>query len=297
MSEFIKFTDEEIQRASDVDLEVFLTRQGEALIKSGKEQRLVSDHSITIDGNHWYDHAEQCGGTAISFVKRLYGLNFPQAVKMLLRDGAYPSAHERVERERKTFALPAANHTMRRVFAYLAYTRFISGELISNFASRHLIYEDAQYHNAVFVGVDRDGIARHAHKHGTGTKGKVFRQNVEGSDLRYSFNHLGTGNSLYVFESPIDLLSYITLHPENWHEQSYVACCGTSIRPVRRMLEEIPQIKTVVICLDNDDAGHCASRQMMQELSGNYIVKRHNPESKDWNDDLRAKHMMLKEVK
>ena len=30
---------------------------------------------------------------------------------------------------------------------------------------------------------------------------------------------------LYVFEAPIDLLSYI-LHPQDWQAHSYVALCG-----------------------------------------------------------------------
>ena len=53
------------------------------------------------------------------------------------------------------------------------------------------------------------------------------RINVEGSDPRYSFHWTGISDRLYVFEGPIDLLSYITLHPEGWRKHNYVACCGT----------------------------------------------------------------------
>lgn len=59
---YIHFTDDQKLRASEVDLEQFLFRQGETLIPSGHEKRLVSDHSVTIRGNHWYDHAEEKGG-------------------------------------------------------------------------------------------------------------------------------------------------------------------------------------------------------------------------------------------
>ena len=54
---------------------------------------------------------------------------------------------------------------------------------------------------------------------------EAFRANAEGSDPRYSFHHIGGDGSLYVFEAPIDLLSFITLHPDRWREHSYVACC------------------------------------------------------------------------
>lgn len=98
--------------------------------------------------------------------------------------------------------------------------------------------------------------------------------------------YAGTGRSLYVFEAPIDMLSFITLYPENWQRHSYVACCGTSIQPVLQMLEQVPQLDTVLLCLDNDEAGHQASRRMREQLEVRYSVERLIPENKDWNDDL-----------
>ena len=81
---YIHFTDDQKLRASEVDLEQFLFRQGETLIPSGHEKRLASDHSVTIRGNHWYDHAEERGGGPISFVRKFYGLSYPEAVMRLL---------------------------------------------------------------------------------------------------------------------------------------------------------------------------------------------------------------------
>ena len=134
--------------------------------------------------------------------------------------------------------------------------------------------------------MDTDGVPRHAHKRSANSYGKAFRLNVEGSDLRYSFHHVGTDRSLYVFEAPIDMLSFITLYPENWQRHSYVTCCGTSIQPVVQILEQAPQLDTVLLCLDNDEAGHQASRRMQNQLEVRYSVERLIPENKDWNDDL-----------
>ena len=50
ISKFIEFTPEQKERAATVDLEEFLLRQGEKLIKSGQEKRLASDHSVTVRG-------------------------------------------------------------------------------------------------------------------------------------------------------------------------------------------------------------------------------------------------------
>ena len=84
MAGFIYFTEEQKRRANEVNLESFLLRQGERLLKSGREKRLASDHSITVRGNQWYDHAIEKGGGAIDFVKMFYGKDFPDAVTMLL---------------------------------------------------------------------------------------------------------------------------------------------------------------------------------------------------------------------
>ena len=235
MSSYIHFTEEQKQRAAAVNLEEFLRCRGEKLLSSGREKRLASDHSVTVRGNEWYDHAEERGGHAVSFVQRFYGLSYPDAVTMLLGGElgtAYPSAGERTEEPVKPFALPPANKDMRRVFAYLIKHRSIARDVVAHFAKAGLLYEDAEYHNAVFVGTDTDGVPHHAHKRSANSYGKAFRLNVEGSDPRYSFHHVGTDRNLYVFEAPIDMLSFITLYPENWQRHSYVACCGTSIQPV-----------------------------------------------------------------
>lgn len=289
MSSYIHFTEEQKQRAAAVDLEEFLRCRGEKLLSSGREKRLASDHSVTVRGNEWYDHAEERGGHAVSFVQRFYSLSYPDAVTMLLGGElgtAYPSAGERTEEPVKPFALPPANKDMHRVFAYLIKHRGIAKDVVAHFAKAGLLYEDAEYHNAVFVGTDAEGVPRHAHKRSANSYGKAFRLNVEGSDPRYSFHHVGTDRSLYVFEAPIDMLSYITLHPEDWQRHSYVACCGTSIQPVLQMLEQAPQLDTVLLCLDNDEAGHQASRRMREQLEVRYSVERLIPENKDWNDDL-----------
>ena len=125
ISKYIAFTPEQKERAASVDLEEFLLRQGEKFIKSGREKRLASDHSVTVNGCEWFDHASNEGG-----------------------------------------------------------------------------------------------CLRHAHLRSTNSFGKAFRLNVEASDPRYSFHHTGTDGRLYVFEAPIDLLSYISMHPDNWQAHS-----------------------------------------------------------------------------
>ncbi len=285
---YIPFTDEQKRRANQVDLEEFLRLRGETLIRSGREQRMESDHSVTIRGNQWYDHPPQRGGGPVSFLQTRCGLSYPEAMSLLLAGEAgqvYPAAKPKPA-QKTPFVLPPPAPNLRRMYAYLCKRRKIAPEMITYFVRAKLLYEDAR-HNCVFVGTDENGMPRHAHKRSANSFGKPFRGNVEGSDPRYSFHHLGTGGQLFVFEAPIDLLSYLTLYPEGWRRHSYVACCGTSFRPAEWMLSQMERPEEVLLCLDNDDAGQQACQRMEARLAEMGLASRRLvPERKDWNEDL-----------
>ena len=130
---YIYFTEEQKHQAANADLEQFLLCRGERLIRSGKDRRLESDHSITIRGSEWYDHSAQVGGCAISFVQKHYGLGYAEAVSALLgtEHGAkYPDADIEPDGS-KEFILPSANRDMRHVFAYLVNSRGIDSAIVS----------------------------------------------------------------------------------------------------------------------------------------------------------------------
>ena len=143
ISKFIEFTPEQKERAATVDLEEFLLRQGEKLIKSGWEKRLASDHSVTVRGCEWFDHASNEGGRAVSFVQKYYGKNYVEAISMLLGESmepVYPQAKKQEPTEQKPFAPPVPNANMHRVFAYLLKTRGLDADVVSYFARRKLLY-------------------------------------------------------------------------------------------------------------------------------------------------------------
>ena len=317
MAGYVHFTEEQKQRANAVDLVYFLQAQGEKLEPSGRDKRLESDHSITVRGNRWYDHAAEEGGYAIDLVKRLYGLPFPDAVSLLLNGEQgvpYQSYDNQVKDERKPFALPEAHIDMRRMYAYLMKQRYIDRNVIYECSKEKLIYEDKDYHNIVFVGKDEQGIPRHAHKKSTWTIGNGFRGNVEGSDPAYSFHYISKNpeaDKLFVFEAPIDLLSYISMNQIGWRDFHYVALNGVSDKPVLKLLELYPQITHVVLGMDHDSAGIEASEKLYDLLKnrGVSMVKVIQPVMKDWNEDLKVRngvtaipaephpqHLILKDV-
>jgi len=293
MGSFIYFTDEQKRRANSVNLAEFLRWRGEKLLASGRDKRLASDHSITVRDNQWFDHATGEGGLAVDFIRRFYNMSFPEAVTFLLNGKQGESYHVSEEKNAeppKQFAAPPTNEEMRRVYAYLIRQRGVGREIVNCFVQAGLLYEDAEYHNAVFIGKDKRGVVRHAHKRSVNSEGKAFRQNVEGSDPRYSFHWMGISDRLYVFEAPIDMLSFITLYPQDWQTNSYVALCGISEHAMLHMLEQNPQLQEIALCLDQDTAGLKAVARLtrvLQEYGYSEIAPK-LPEAKDWNDELVA---------
>ena len=312
MGDFIYFTDEQKERANSVAIMDILTKEHEEVERAGNEWRWKRHSSVTFRGNSWYRHSQQIGSHAIDFMQEFFGMSYPEAVTYLLdgetgqvigggrtqtvngrRTEAISGGIAQPEQaEPKTLILPPKNDTMKRVYAYLMQKRHISREVLSYFARAGTLYESVEHHNAVFAGVDKEGKIRHIHKKGTCSDGRSFRMNEDGSDSSYGFGHTGAGNKLYVFEAPIDFLSFLTLYPKNWQESSYIVLNGVSEHAMLQTLRDNPQIDTVILCLDHDPAGIEACGRLAEILLQNHYTKINVLQSKykDWNEDLKALH-------
>ena len=53
---FLYYTQEQIDRANQADLVLFLQSQGEPLERAGQEYRWKRHDSLTVRGNKWYRH-------------------------------------------------------------------------------------------------------------------------------------------------------------------------------------------------------------------------------------------------
>ena len=299
---YIPFTDEQKQLANSVDLAEYLRVRGEKLERVGIEHKLIyydssgKHDSITIRGSKWFDHKNQTGGGAIKFMQEFYGMDFQTAVQELLGQTVTPLSHSPpkaiAKEEKKEFRLPQANTNMHRVYAYLIKQRFIAPEVITHFAKQHTLYEDKEHHNAVFVGIDENGVPRQASKRSTNSYGNSFRITCQGSDTRYSFAHFGESKRLYVFEAPIDMMSFLTLYPKDWQKHSCIAMNGVYENAVLTALKSHSNLSEIVLCVDNDEGGIEAVDRLRDILHENGYpnVKRLAPEFKDWNECLKSQN-------
>lgn len=154
-------------------------------------------------------------------------MRFPEAVDYLLayhgrsrdspdRNQPIPRPKPPPPRVKPPFVLPPANPDQRRVFAYLR-KRGIAPKVIRAFIDAGLLYEDAQYHNCVFVGRDGSGQPRFASKRGTcDLGGSSFKRDVLGSDKKIGFRLPCDPEieEVAVFEAPISSL-FSLIFPES----------------------------------------------------------------------------------
>ena len=213
MSTYIHFTEEQKVQTRQTDIVSLLISQGETVKRSGSEYEWKDgSQKVTIRGNLWYHQYDRVGGDAIDFVRRFYNKSYPEAMEYLLGNcNGVLIISPPVIKEKKPFKLPKPYCNMDRVKNYLHYVRGIDEDIIETFANENMIYESADYHNAVFVGLDKNGVPRHANKRGIGEK-STFKGNAESSMDEFAFHRIGKGKSLYLFEAPIDMLSFISMH-------------------------------------------------------------------------------------
>lgn len=300
---FIQFTEDQKRQGNEASIVEILERMGYELKKSGSEYMWKGEgKTVSILDNLWFDHYDQTGGKTVSFVEKYFGLKYPEAMLMILGETAGQTVERRPvsniarvtsvattslpKKTEKEFHLPPKNSNMNRVKAYLEKTRGLSSDIVEIFAKNNLIYEAADYHNVVFVGCDKYGTPRHAHKRSSG-QNCGWRANQAGSDGRYSFNWRGKSNQVFLFEAPIDMMSYINLYTDQWYEDTYIAACSVSEAALLQMLQDKPNLNTIYICFDNDGPGQRAAESLSQKLTkSGYNVQILVPKLKDWNEDL-----------
>lgn len=293
----LRFTDEEMEIAKGTDLPDLLTHLGYQVRRLGSYYSTKEMDSIRIkDRRTWKRYSNGTGGDAITFLQEFCGKDFREAVNYLLefnggraRDSPTPRPRQAQESEKPAFTLPIPNQDQRRVFAYLQ-KRGIAPQVIRGFIDSGLLYEDGLHHNCVFVGRDSNGKPVFASKRGTyDLDGSGFKGDAAGSDKNVAFR-LPCDPALdwvAVFEAPIDLMSFCTLHRQV--RSNAVALCGLYQGPLDTYLRENPHLKQIILCLDADGPGQEATEKFREEYAQKgYTVSTRTPaQGKDWNAYLQ----------
>ena len=210
------------------------------------------------------------------------------------------------------------NKDNQKLIGYLVDQRKIDPSVVSHFIQDNSLYQSkvttqkgATFSNIAFVCKNFDGAAAGAIKRGFPVKDRAgFKGNAEGSDIgNYGFSKDGQG-SLFVFEAPVDMMSYMSMianpnpNAENFGKDAasanlantlgfgYLATGGTHISSLINYLNHEAnqgRYQKIYLCHDNDTAGLDARLTAMAALEKQGIdaeIICHFPSGKDWNEDL-----------
>lgn len=296
---------EDIIKAKQVDLLTYLQNfEPNELVRDSTNTYSTREHdSLKISNGKWQWFSQGIGGrSALDYLIKVRGLSFVEAVEKINGHTAIIELqiYKTTVPKQKELILPKPNSNNNRVILYLL-NRGIHRSIIDYCIKNKLLYEDYKYHNAVFVGYDLEGISRYAMLRGTTEK--RFIGEVLGSDKHFSFSISSNTKSeiLHLFESAIDLLSYGALEinkGNDWLADNYLSLAGVHgpqkdndlVLPIalEQYLNDHPNMKIIILHLDNDLAGKSASNALQKSLSEKYIVIDEPPEKgKDINDCVR----------
>ena len=275
-----------IIQARRASLEDYLKSRCETLVREGKQYRVKNHHGLVVSGNKWYSHTLLTGGNSIDYLVKMEGMDFIKAVEELTQGDRYSIRCDETP-IKKTVSIPERNKNDKRVMAYLLRTRGLKAEIIIPLLKRGRIYETAVTHNVAMTGIDDGGNVRYVMQRSTlHTSSLKFES--EGSDKKYSFSLKGLSDVLFVFESPIDLLSYMVIQADAMKINPHMLSLGgvTDIA-VDSYLARNLGIRKIVFGLDNDRAGHDAFEKFSKKYSmKGYKAYKHFPSQKDWSLEL-----------
>jgi hypothetical protein len=248
----------------------------------------------------WYWHSKGIGGHGIlDYLMKVENMGFREAVDTVAplcfmdHPPPMPASATPAAEQHKTLVLPEKAGLTLRLFDYLCIRRGIDSDIVHRLIQEGKLYEDKRG-NVVFVGHDEHGRPKFASLRGTYGDCR-FRMDCAGSDKRYGFNTAACGASarLYVFESPIDLMSHASLailemgDRSAWEYDCRLSLAGTSDTALPFFLNEQTSVKELFFCLDNDPAGQDAAASMAREYGGRgYKTAINVPQGKDYNEDL-----------
>ncbi|WP_329381772.1 DUF3991 and TOPRIM domain-containing protein [Anaerofustis butyriciformans] len=303
---------EVITEAKRMDLLTYLREYepGELVKFSSNTYTTRTHDSLKISNGKWMWWSRGIGGkSALDYLIKVRGMEFVEAVQTIMGNGSvsFPVYENTNSYENQPLLLPEKSPTVDVVFDYL-FGRGIDFEIINYCLDNELIIESLPYHNAVFIGYDKEKEPKYAAYRAT-NQSRIMGD-CTGSKKQFSFRLTADNTGeVHLFECAIDLLSYATLmklEGKDWRRFNLVSLAGVyspkknmeeSKIPVtiRKLLEEDKSIKRIVLHLDNDIAGRKATKALQTLLSDEYEVVDDPPQyGKDVNDFL-CKRLGIKE--
>jgi hypothetical protein len=306
------------ERVRDISLGELLRSHGFEIKPEGITFRARNDrYNIVVTGNRWFDNKAGLGRLgAIDLQMHLTGEDFAAASQTLQKDfqGISPAEiglsfpierHIRSEQERRPFHELAARYAVPKeanwpiARAYLVETRGIEPAIVDDLHAVGTIYANDHRPNPSIVFL-------HGTQHGK-LEGAILRDTRHQSSFHpnrgnkltawFTVGHLDKAEIVVAVESPIDALSYRTIHAcrgDAW----VVSCAGATV-PIELMWLAYERRQSFVVALDNHPAGERGWRKAWDETVdwNGFKISSACPKHKDWNDDLMSLQLARRKAK
>ena len=244
---------EEIRKAKEMDLYTYLKNyEPDELVHFSRDTYMTRTHdSLKISNGMWYWFSRGIGGkTALEYLIQVREYTFIQAVETILgySNDKPPVVYQQPKKVQNVrLILPKKSTTTDKVMSYLI-GRGIDKDIISECIDNRLIYEDLPNHNVVFVGYDKNKVPRYAGVRATNNS--RYMKDAYGSHKAFSFklDSLEKSDTVHLFESAIDLLSYATLNKlenKEWYNDNLLSLAGV-YQPAKKIDEsKLTNVKLV----------------------------------------------------
>lgn len=289
----------------NINLKDLLEYLGEDVIKKGTRYSLVKHDSLIVKDSVYYWNSKHESGNAYKLLQSLYGftdlearktiIDFLDAVsskKFVPMDNKYISKNQNYKKKAKfddELLLKVKNE--KEIFEYLSNKRGIDKTTVQSLVENNLISID-EHKNIIFQVRDKD--LNYIGNEYFGTQDNIkFRRNMfaYGFNLTRLTHNLDTIKEIYIFESPIDLISYIEINQQNIFLKYKKNDENVRFLSLSGLKEEIldnymDNIEKLNVCVDNDQAGE-KFYLVLKEKYPRIEIVREKSVLKDWNEDLK----------
>lgn len=296
---------QDLARVKELDLLTYLKNyEPQELIKKSRNDYVTRSHgSLHISNGLWCWWAQSIGGrTALKYLIEVENMEFLDAAIYLreLIDKQPPVKVIQMNKSSYHFRLPYRHENNNTIINYLVNERKIDKTIVDYCIKNKLIYESANDHAVIFIGYDNSHLPKFACKRATDSD---IKKDISGSDKAFSFCIKNEqSRKIHIFESAIDLLSYMTILKINGKDflaDNYLSIDGASIIGKSIQDSEIPvalnnflqtnEISSICLHLDNDKAGKDTVLKIEYHLENQYEIINHSPKNyKDINEQLKA---------
>ncbi|MBC1250563.1 DUF3991 domain-containing protein [Listeria welshimeri] len=285
-TKYRRFTQTEIKKAASTDMVSYLEKKGEQFNQSGKYYFHKEHDSLVLcpeKGYFSWNSRSITGTSCISLAMEFYELSFEEVMKDILELNISELGKERLQAKPATKKAPFSYEkdiqeaaSQEKLKHYLIKERKIHPWLVSELIQKKYIVQDKR-DNVVYkwfhplkktevIGASKEGVRIIPEEQRFKPSMKRFKQIMVPGDNGFYFDVGKTSqiNQLYVFESPVDMMSYLTLKMQRGDQSirnaRFLAMDGvkptTFFHHYTLLTTKLEHPVQPIICVDNDAAGH-----------------------------------------